>query len=82
MPVTKSAKKALRRDQRRALVNERLRRRLKRVLKQARAKPTKKFLSQATSTLDRAAKKGVIHSNKAARLKSGLARLAKRKKAS
>jgi len=80
MPVTKSAKKALRRDRRRQMVNERLRRQLKRVLKQARAKPTKKLLSQAASLLDRAAKKRVIHPNKAARLKSRLAKLAKRKK--
>lgn len=80
MPVTKSAKKALRRDRRRTVINKRIRRRLKEILKQARTNPTKKLLSQAASILDRAAKKRVIHPNKAARLKSRLAKLAKRKR--
>jgi len=79
MPVTKSAKKALRRDQRREVVNQRIRRQLKQTLKQARAKPTKKLLSQAARIIDRAAKKKVIHPNKAARLKSRLAKLARKK---
>ena len=79
MPVTKSAKKALRRDQRREVINQRIRRQLKQILKQARAKPTKKLLSQAAKTIDRAAKKKVIHPNKAARLKSRLAKLARKK---
>lgn len=80
MPVTVSAKKALRQDQRRMIVNRRIRDRLKRALKQARENPTKKLLSQATSILDRTAKKGVVHPNKAARLKSRLAKLAKKDK--
>lgn len=80
MPVTVSAKKALRRDQRRAVINKRIRRRLKQVLKQARENPTNKLLSQAVSILDRAAKKRVIHPNKAARLKSRLAKLAREAK--
>lgn len=77
MPVTQSAKKALRRDQRRKVVNERIRRRLKQALKQAQSNPSKKLLNQASSILDRAAKKKVIHPNKAARLKSRLAKLTK-----
>lgn len=80
MPVTKSAKKALRKDRRRTVINTRIRRRLKEVLKKTRANPTKKLLSQAVSVLDRAAKKRVIHPNKAARLKSRLAKLAKKAK--
>jgi len=80
MPVTVSAKKALRRDRRRMIVNRRIRRQLIKALKQARKKPTKKLLNQAVSILDRAAKKGVIHSKKAARLKSRLVKLAKKAK--
>lgn len=80
MPVTVSAKKALRRDRTRAVVNRRLRNQLKKALKQARAKPTKKLLSQASSMLDRAAKKRIIHPNKATRLKSRLVKLAQRSK--
>jgi len=79
MPVTKSAKKALRKDQRREVINQRIRRQLKQILKQVRVKPTKKLLSQAAKTIDRAAKKKVIHPNKAARLKSRLAKLARKK---
>lgn len=80
MPVTVSAKKALRRDRRRTMVNRRIRHRLKKALKDARENPTKKLLSQAASILDRAAKKKVIHFNKAARLKSRLAKLAREAK--
>lgn len=72
MPITNSAKKTLRRDKRRTAVNKRIRKKLKEAIKKARQKPTKKNLSQATSVLDRAAKKKVIHKNKANRLKSRL----------
>lgn len=80
MPVTVSAKKALRRDRRKTVINRRLRLLLKKELKQARTKPTQKLLAQAASALDRAAKKRVIHANKAARLKSRLAKLAQKAK--
>ncbi|HUS52247.1 MAG TPA: 30S ribosomal protein S20 [Candidatus Bathyarchaeia archaeon] len=78
MPVTVSAKKALRRDRRKAIVNQRIRLKIKKALREARANPTGKVLNQTASVLDRAAKKGVIPSNRAARLKSGLAKLAKK----
>jgi len=77
MPITSSAKKALRRDKRRALVNKKIRKKYRNALKKARENPTKKNLKNAYSALDRAAKKGVIHKNKASRLKS---RLTKNKK--
>lgn len=41
----------------------------------SRKKPTKKNLGSVFSELDRAAKKHVIHKNKAARLKSRLSKL-------
>ena len=74
MPVTKSAKKALRRDHRRAKINKRIRQRLKKTLAKARKTKTQKGLVQAYRVLDRATKKGVLHKNKAARLKSRLAK--------
>lgn len=80
MPVTASAKKALRRDRRRAIINKKIRKKIKEALKKARQKPTKKTLAEAASSLDRAAKKKVIRKNKAARLKSRLAKLLKTKK--
>jgi small subunit ribosomal protein S20 len=80
MPVIKSAKKALRRDKRRALVNERIKEKVKAILKKTRKNPQKKNLKEAFAFLDRAAKKKVIHKNKANRLKSRLTKLAKKKK--
>lgn len=80
MPVTKSAKKALRRDRRRTVVNLRLKRKVKVALKTARQKPTPKNIQAAYSALDRAAKKHVLPKNKAARLKSRLIKLAKKTK--
>ncbi|MFH1841122.1 MAG: 30S ribosomal protein S20 [Candidatus Shapirobacteria bacterium] len=75
MPITKSAIKALRQDRRRAKVNKIVRRQVKKSLKSARAKISADTLQGAYRQLDRAAKKHVIHRNKAARLKSRLARL-------
>lgn len=80
MPITKSAKKALRRDQRRRKINLKVKTPLKKALKSARKSPTLKSLSKAFSWLDQAVKKNLIHKNKAARLKSRLAKLLKPKK--
>jgi len=76
MPITKSAVKALKQSkvkQARNLINKRA---LKNVIK----KTTKKEeFSKAQSKIDRIAKTGYIHKNKAARIKS---RLSKRLKSS
>ncbi|HUS59811.1 MAG TPA: 30S ribosomal protein S20 [Nevskiaceae bacterium] len=80
MPITTSAKKALRQDRRRAVINKKIKRKIKKALKKARQKPTKKTLAEAARVLDRAAKKKLIHKNKAARLKSRLVKLLKTKK--
>lgn len=74
MPITKSAKKALRRDRRRAVINKLIKEKLKKVISLARKKPSQETLKQATSALDQAVKKGLIHKNKASRLKSRLAK--------
>ncbi len=73
MPIIKSAKKKLKVDKRRTKVNRVYRNRLKEALKTASGKKTKKALQAAYKALDQAAKKKVIHKNKAARLKSRLA---------
>lgn len=78
MPVTKSAKKALRRDRRRAVINKLIKEKLKKVISLARKKPNIENLKKASSVLDQAAKRGLIHRRKASRLKSRLARLAKK----
>ena len=79
MPITSSAKKALRQQKRRARENKRTRRRYKEAIKKFLKRPGEKTLSLAYSLIDRAAKKNVIHPNKAKRLKSRLAKI-KRKK--
>ncbi|KPJ70338.1 hypothetical protein AMJ51_02255 [Microgenomates bacterium DG_75] len=75
MPIIQSAKKKMRRDKRRTITNRKIRQQMKAAVKQVRQQPTKKALQKASQALDRAAKKGVIHKNKASRLKSRLAKL-------
>jgi len=75
MPISKSAKKALRSSQKKRIKNLRIKKAYKLVLKKltkAKSKEQPILLSQAFSALDKAAKKKVIHPNKAARLKSRL----------
>jgi small subunit ribosomal protein S20 len=68
MPITSSARKALRVGLRRTQENRQTKQAIRTTLKKA----TGETLPQAFSILDKAAKKGVIHPNKAARLKSRL----------
>lgn len=76
MPITKQAIKKLRRDRVRTVKNDSVRKALKRAVKDARKSPGTKTLSQAFATADRALKRGLIHKNKAGRIKSRLAKLA------
>lgn len=78
MPVTKSAKKALRRDFRRGEVNKPIRARMRQLLRIAFTEPTAENIAAAYSGIDRAVKKHVIHANRAARLKSRLMKAARR----
>lgn len=75
MPQTKSAKKALRREKRRERIKSLVLLEIKKSLVLTRRKPDLKNLRETASVLDQAAKKGVIHHKKAARLKSRLAKL-------
>jgi small subunit ribosomal protein S20 len=52
---------------------------LRTVIKSFRKSPTKKSLDKAFSALDKAAKRSIIHKNKAARLKSRLSKLVGKK---
>jgi small subunit ribosomal protein S20 len=74
MPITHSATKAMRKDVKRAKTNRSTRLKLKKSLDSAKDKLTTGSLSSAYSAIDRAAKKHLIHKNKAARLKSQLAK--------
>ncbi len=86
MPITKSAKKALRVSIRKNAINDRtkkvIKEGVKKVQKLAVAKDWKAAtasLSSAYSAIDKAAKKGVIKKNTASRKKARLSRIAKAK---
>jgi ribosomal protein S20 len=74
MPITKSAKRALRHDRTKARVNAPLRSKMKRLLNLARKKPSLENIKKATSALDKAAQKKIIHPKKASRLKLRLSK--------
>lgn len=69
MPIIKSAKKRVRVARKATVRNAKTRRTLKRAVKTFVSSPSAKALSLAQSEIDKAAKKNVIHKNKAARLK-------------
>lgn len=69
----------MRQDQKRRQRNLARAKNLKKLLKQARTSHTPKNLRAAFSALDKAVKIHLVHKNKAARLKSQLAKLIKRK---
>lgn len=81
MPVTKSAKKALRVSQRRHQENLEIKDQYKRAIKNVRkavssgTEEVASLMSSAQRSLDTAAKSKTIHANKASRLKSRLAKL-------
>ncbi len=73
MPRTKSAEKRLRQNVNRRLRNSAVKSRIKTAVKKAvTAKGQEAALKEAFSAIDRAAAKGVIHKNTAARKKSRL----------
>ena len=82
MPITVGAIRKLRADQNKRKVNVRIRKVLREAVSSMRKKPTEKNLKALFSAADRAAKKKVVHKNKADRLKSRLARLIVNKKKS
>lgn len=80
MPVIKSAKKKLRKDRKREIVNKNLKNLLKKNIKLAEKNPSEVNVKKAVKIIDKTAKKNIIHKNKAARIKSKLAKLLAGKK--
>ena len=78
MPVIKSAIKKLRIDKKRTFHNNILRNTLESAIKKA-EKETRDFevIKKAQSLLDKAVKNGLVHKNKAARIKAKLAKKVK-----
>ena len=83
MPITQSAKKAIRVSARKKSVNDRKMRAMKEIIKKIEKivktdkKEALKMLSSAFAIIDKAAKGGVIKKNNAARKKSRLSRITK-----
>ncbi|CAN5341518.1 hypothetical protein BH10PAT1_BH10PAT1_1910 [soil metagenome] len=78
MPVTVTAKRALRGSARKAVFNSLIISKLEVAIRQAKKSKASKEIKNAMSFADRAAKKGTIHQNKAARIKSSLSKLEKK----
>lgn len=81
MPITKSAKKALRQNIKRRTQNIQKKRKLKKTLKEIRdliskkkSEDAQKILSKTYKSLDKSAKAGLIKKNTASRKKSRIAR--------
>jgi small subunit ribosomal protein S20 len=74
MPVTKTAKRALRSSLRKKSVNSKIISALEISLRKAKKSGKSDQINKAISMADIAAKKKIIHKNKAARIKSNLAK--------
>lgn len=70
MPIIASAKKRVRTTRKATIRNNKTKRSLKTALKAFAKSPSSKSHGAVQSHLDKAIKKGVIHKNKAARLKA------------
>lgn len=75
MPITQSAKKAMRSSARKRASNLVRKDAMKEAIKKFRLAPSREALPALYQTIDKAAKKGVIKANTAARRKSRLSRL-------
>jgi len=79
MPVTVTAKRALRSSKQKQDVNKIITARLETAIRVAKRDKKQKDIATAVSFTDRAAKKGLIHRNKASRIKSQLSKLTNQK---
>ena len=86
MPITKSAKKALRGSQKKKIVNDRkkktMKEAIKKITKTAKTDPkeAQNMISATYKAIDKAAKTGIIKKNTAARRKSKVSRIVKEAK--
>ncbi len=82
MPVTKTAKRALRASKRKKNINTQILGKLEVAIRAAKKARTAQKIAKVFSLADRASKKGLIHKNKAARIKHSLAKLLSKQKGS
>jgi small subunit ribosomal protein S20 len=74
MPILANAKKALRASKRKARINQKVRSRVKTSLKKVSVEAKPENIQQAQSAIDKAVKRNIFHKNKAARIKSKIAK--------
>jgi ribosomal protein S20 len=79
MPILKNAKKALRASQRKAVINGRVRSKLKTMVDKVVETKSPESLGLAFSAIDKAKNRNLIQANKAARFKSQLNKLVQTK---
>jgi small subunit ribosomal protein S20 len=79
MPVTKTAKRALRSSRKKAEVNKSILKKMEIAIRLAKKTLKETDITKAISLVDKAAKKKVIHKNKASRAKRTLSKLIKSK---
>ena len=86
MPITKSAKKALRQNDKRRVHNLHYKKKMRKLVKQVtslvgenKTDEAKKLLPQVYKSLDKTAKVGIIKKNNASRKKSRLTKLVEKK---
>lgn len=75
MPILKNALKALRSSKRKAIVNSRIKSKVKTFMNKMKEKANQENLQEIYSQIDKAVKKKVFHKNKGARLKKQMAKL-------
>ncbi len=81
MPTHKSAKKRLKTNAKSNIRNRAVKSRIRSLVKNAETSVDEASLKEAVSILDRAARKKVIHPNKASRIKSRLTKAVQKKAA-
>jgi ribosomal protein S20 len=77
MPVTKTAKRALRSSTKKGLINLDIRKKLEIAIREAKKTKSPEKIKTAITLSDRAVKKHVIHKNKSSRIKKVLSTLKK-----
>ena len=75
MPLLRNAKKKLRQDKKRADRNRTVKETFRELVKKAKLERTAEAISKAFSAVDKAVKHNLMHKNKAAHMKSDLAKL-------
>ncbi len=83
MPIIKSAKKKMKQDKKRTTANSLFEKKYKEAIRMVKKSTSKKdqdnLVKKAYQAIDKAEKKGIIHKNKAARLKSQVTKHALKK---